>query len=100
MDEPTNHLDVQHQLDLLELVTGLPVTTVVRLHDLNLAAAFCDRLVVLSRGAVVAAGPPAELLTPALIERVWNVRADVDVVDGVASIRFLRRSRAEGAGVP
>lgn len=56
------------------------MTTAVTLHDLNLAAAFCDRLVVLSRGAVVAAGPPVEVLTPALTERVWNVRADVDVV--------------------
>jgi iron complex transport system ATP-binding protein len=65
MDEPTNHLDVQHQLDLLELVTGLPVTTAVTLHDLNLAAAFGDRLVVLSQGVVVAAGPPVEVLTPA-----------------------------------
>ena len=85
---------MQHQLDL-KLVTGLPVTTVVTPHDLNLVAAFCDRLVVLSRGAVVAAGPLVEVLTPALIERVWNVQADVD---GVPSIR--RRSRADGAGVP
>lgn len=54
---------------------------------------------VLSRGAVVAAGPPVEVLTPALIERVWKVRAHVDVVDGVASIRFLRRSRKKGARV-
>jgi iron complex transport system ATP-binding protein len=43
---------------------------VVTLHDLNLAAAFCDLRVVLSRGAVVAAGPPVEVLIPALIERV------------------------------
>jgi ABC-type cobalamin/Fe3+-siderophores transport system ATPase subunit len=56
--------------------------------------------VVLSRGVVVAVGPPVEVLIPTLIERVWNVRADVDVVDGVASIRFLRRSRAEGGRGP
>lgn len=51
LDEPTNHLDIQHQLDLLTLVTGLPVTTVVALHDLNLAAMYCDRLVVLREDA-------------------------------------------------
>lgn len=38
LDEPTNHLDIQHQLDLLDLIAGLPVTTVIALHDLNLAA--------------------------------------------------------------
>jgi energy-coupling factor transporter ATP-binding protein EcfA2 len=74
---------VQHQLDLLDRVTGLPMTTVVTLHDLNLAATFCDRLVVLSRGAAGAAGRGAH---------------PGPVVDRVASICFLRRSRAEGPG--
>ncbi|MCB5911486.1 hypothetical protein [Streptomyces pinistramenti] len=75
------------------------MSTAVTLHDLNLAAAFGNRLVVLPRGAVVAAGPPAEVLTAALIERVWGVRADADVVDGVAPIRFLRGlGRRRGPG--
>ncbi|WP_320669318.1 ABC transporter ATP-binding protein [Patulibacter defluvii] len=91
LDEPTNHLDVHHQLDLLTLVAALPVTTVIALHDLNLAAMFCDRLVVLSAGRVVAGGPPAEVLTPELIEDVYRVRSVVtpDGPDGRPSIRFL-----------
>ncbi|WP_329548919.1 ABC transporter ATP-binding protein [Streptomyces sp. NBC_01356] len=77
LDEPTNHLDIQHQLDLLTLVTGLPVTTVVALHDLNLAAMYCDRLVVLREGRVVACGDPREVLTEKLIADVYGVRAAV-----------------------
>lgn len=77
LDEPTNHLDIRHQLDILALVAALPVTSVIALHDLNLAATYCDHVVVLSRGAVVAAGHPAEVLTPGLIADVYGVRARV-----------------------
>ncbi|MEU4659708.1 ABC transporter ATP-binding protein [Streptomyces sp. NPDC023723] len=91
LDEPTNHLDIQHQLDLLELVVSLPVTTVVALHDLNLAAMYCDRVLVLSEGRAVAEGVPADVLTPSLIERVYGVRAEVTDGHGHPVIRFLRR---------
>jgi iron complex transport system ATP-binding protein len=77
LDEPTNHLDIHHQLDLLALVTGLPVTTVVALHDLNLAAMYCDRVVVLCAGRVVAGGTPGDVLTEGLIAEVYGVRAAV-----------------------
>ena len=95
LDEPTNHLDVHHQLDLMTLVVELPVTTVVALHDLNLAAMYCDRLVVLDAGRVVAAGTPREVLTPELIERVYRVRAVVtpDGPDGVPAVRFVPAAR-------
>ncbi|WP_460070437.1 ABC transporter ATP-binding protein [Streptomyces sp. YKOK-I1] len=69
LDEPTNHLDIQHQLALL--------TSVVALHDLNLAAMYCDRLLVLRRGRVVAGGTPEEVLTEELIAEVYGVRAAV-----------------------
>jgi ABC-type glutathione transport system ATPase component len=57
LDEPTSHLDVAHQLDLLQLVRGLRLTTMAALHDLNLAAMFCDDLAVISAGRIVAANP-------------------------------------------
>ncbi|GAA1088562.1 ABC transporter ATP-binding protein [Nocardiopsis metallicus] len=81
LDEPTNHLDIRYQLDLLQLLTELPVTTVVALHDLNLAAMFCDTLMVLKNGRVVAAGPPDEVLTPELIADVYEVNAAVRIDD-------------------
>ncbi|WP_329264482.1 ABC transporter ATP-binding protein [Streptomyces sp. NBC_01478] len=95
LDEPTNHLDIQHQLDLLDLVADLPVTTVIALHDLNLAAMYCDRLLVLNAGRTVAEGTPTEVLTPALIKDVYGVHAEVGHGPGHPVIRFLRR----GSGV-
>ncbi|MDQ2623731.1 MAG: ATP-binding cassette domain-containing protein [Actinomycetota bacterium] len=77
LDEPTNHLDVAAQLSLLSLVRGLGLTTVAALHDLNLAAGWCDHVVVLDSGRVVADGAPREVLTPELIERVYGVRSHV-----------------------
>ncbi|GCE39107.1 ABC transporter (iron.B12.siderophore.hemin), ATP-binding component [Rhodococcus wratislaviensis] len=69
LDEPTNHLDIQHQLDILSLVAELPLTSYIALHDLNLAAMFCDRVVVLEAGRIVAAGIPAAVITEALADR-------------------------------
>ena len=77
LDEPTNHLDVAAQLSMLGFVRDLGVTTVAALHDLNLAAAFCEHVVVLSAGRLAAAGPPADVLTPALLREVYDVDADV-----------------------
>ncbi|MEU1880771.1 ABC transporter ATP-binding protein [Streptosporangium sp. NPDC020072] len=77
LDEPTNHLDLRHQLDALRLVRGLGITAVIALHDLNLAAAFCDRLCVMDGGAVVALGTPREVLTPELLRDVYRVDAEV-----------------------
>ncbi|MFC9762868.1 ABC transporter ATP-binding protein [Rhodococcus jostii] len=90
LDEPTNHLDIHHQLELLALVTRLPVTSVIALHDLNLAAMFCDTVIVLKEGRVVAGGTPAEVLTSELIAQVYNVRAEVliDEAKGRLSILF------------
>jgi len=78
LDEPTNHLDVSAQLDMLALVgelTAEGTTVVAALHDLTLAAAHAEAVVVLHHGKVVAAGPTAETLTPDLIARVYGIRA-------------------------
>jgi iron complex transport system ATP-binding protein len=77
LDEPTNHLDVSAQLSLLRFVRDLGRTTVAALHDLNLAAAYCDHVLVLSQGVLVAAGDPRDVLTPDLISRVYGVDCEV-----------------------
>ncbi|MFG2011268.1 ABC transporter ATP-binding protein [Micromonospora sp. NPDC048868] len=77
LDEPTNHLDVRHQIELLSLLRGSGLTVLVVLHDLNLAAAACDRLGVLSGGRLVATGTPAEVLTAELIREVFGVVVSV-----------------------
>jgi iron complex transport system ATP-binding protein len=73
LDEPTNHLDIRHQHGVLELVRGLGVTTIVVLHDLNLAARYCDRLLLLRDGEIVASGPPEDVLTPEVLEPIYGV---------------------------
>ncbi len=77
LDEPTTHLDIGHQHDTLRLFQALGVTTIAALHDLNLAAAYSDRIVVLKDGAIRAHGPTAEVLTVPLIEEVYGVKAAI-----------------------
>jgi iron complex transport system ATP-binding protein len=90
LDEPTNHLDIQHQLELLRLIRTLPVTCVMALHDLNLAALFCDTLAVLHQGRLVATGPPGEVLSEALIARVYGVEAQITALPaGKVHVRYL-----------
>ena len=60
--------DIQHQLELMRLVSQLPLTVVVALHDLNLAANYCQRLILLKAGQIAATGAPEAVLTPANIE--------------------------------
>jgi iron complex transport system ATP-binding protein len=79
LDEPTSHLDVYHQFQVLDLVRALQVTTIAALHDLNLAALYCDDLYVLKAGALVASGRPEIVLTADLIRDVYGVRADVTI---------------------
>jgi iron complex transport system ATP-binding protein len=78
LDEPTNHLDVQHQIGLMRLVASLPVTSIIALHDLNHAAMFCDELIILRQGRIVASGAPEDVLTEALLKDVFRIDARVE----------------------
>lgn len=77
LDEPTNHLDIKYQLELMDLVKNLGKTVVAVIHDLNIAAMYCDRLYALKDGKVVNAGIPAEVLTPEFIREVYEVEAEI-----------------------
>ena len=80
LDEPTNHLDIQHQIETLSLVRSLGVTVLLTIHDLNMAGAYCDQLLVLNKGQLVANGEPDQVLNSELIQDVFQVSADVAVV--------------------
>jgi iron complex transport system ATP-binding protein len=75
LDEPTSHLDIGHQLSILNLIRSLNrqtrMTVVAVFHDLNLAAEYCDRLILLDRGRVVAAGTPVDVLTTEMMRNVF-----------------------------
>ncbi len=80
LDEPTANLDPQHQLQAMKLLvdfTRAGGAAMIALHDLSLAARTCDRVVVLERGRVRAAGRPSEVLDEALLARVFQVEARV-----------------------
>ena len=91
LDEPTNHLDIRHQLDILMLLKRLQLTAVVALHDLNLAAMFCDTVAILHAGKLVAAGAPEQILTEATLREVFGVDAMIrSRADRTLQIEFSR----------
>ena len=91
LDEPTANLDLGHQDRVLGLVRQLVrdarMAAIAAIHDLELAARFCDRLILLDRGRVAADGPPADVLTPARVAEVYGVAVLVESNPHVAGLR-------------
>lgn len=102
-DEPVTSLDPAHQLQVMELLRGLASEgrlVVAVLHDLALAARFCDRLVLLHRGRLLADGPPAAVLVPEMLHRAYGILAVHAEHDGLPYVLPWRRiaAGAEGEG--
>jgi iron complex transport system ATP-binding protein len=78
LDEPTSHLDVGHQLSVLDLIRKLNhqsnMTVIAVFHDLNLAAEYCHRLMVLDKGKIESLGPPKDVLTSDMIHKVYGAK--------------------------
>jgi len=79
LDEPTNHLDIQYQLQMFDLIKGLKLTVVSAIHDLNLAALYCDRIYVMKEGKIFTSGTPEEVLTTDLLGQVFGIRTHIIV---------------------
>lgn len=81
LDEPVTFLDINHQLEMLELIAALNrergITVVMVMHDINLAARYCRRLVALKDGQIVADGPVEEVLRPEVLREVFHVEVQV-----------------------
>ncbi len=93
LDEPTSNLDLRYQFEVLEIIRRITremgIASIIVMHDLNLAARYSDQVVVLSVGEAFVQGPPEEVLTSKLIERVYKVRARVKIdSSGVPRINF------------
>lgn len=78
LDEPTNHLDIRHQLEVLALLSTLPCTLIVSLHDLALASAYADRVLVMQNGEMQACAPPSHVFTKQRIKQVFEVETLID----------------------
>jgi iron complex transport system ATP-binding protein len=95
LDEPTNHLDVSYQIQIFDFVkrrsAEVGVTVLSAIHDLNMAALYCDRLYVMKEGRIVFSGTPEEVLTPDVIFSIYGVRCDtaVHAVTGKPVITYI-----------
>ena len=104
LDEPTSHLDVGHQTAVMELVRRLcrerRLAVLATIHDLTLAALYCDRLVLLDRGTVVAEGPPDSVLRPEIIARTYGAEVAVlrHPVSGLPVVVPMGGAPASGDG--
>lgn len=96
LDEPTNHLDIKYQLQIMDIVKGLNLTVISAIHDLNIAAMYCDRLVAIKGGRIAGVGTPREILTEAFIYDMYEVRSrvQVDASSGRIHIIYLPRHQA------
>ncbi len=97
LDEPTANLDLHHQVEFLNLLLTLNrekgLTIFMASHDLNIAAEFCDRLILLQKGGIFRAGTPSEVITRENIESVYGCEVCVDPhpVTGVPTVHPLKR---------
>ena len=94
LDEPTNHLDISYQIQIFDFIKRLKVTVLSAIHDLNMAALYCDRVYVLKAGKIVLHGTPEEVFTPENIFNVYGVHSSVEKhpITGKISITFLPAS--------
>ena len=88
LDEPTNHLDIKYQLQLMDIVKSLDITVIAAIHDLKIAAMYCDYIYVMKHGEIVTKGTPKEVLTSKIIEEIYEVQADVMEQNGVLHILY------------
>lgn len=79
LDEPTNHLDIRYQIETMELVSALGVTVLAAIHDLSLAALFCDTVQLIADGRIIAGGPPRSVITADMMRHAYGT--DVLVIE-------------------
>ena len=89
LDEPTNHLDIKYQLQLMRIVKSLNIEVIAAIHDLNIAAMYCDKIYVLKDGQVIKYGNPKDVLTKELIKEVYEVDAELRVDKERVHISYL-----------
>jgi len=97
LDEPGAFLDIRHAVELYDLLRDLQaegITIATVLHDLNLAALYCDRVALLKAGRLVRLGPPAEVITYATVKDVYETEVYVDTNDITGAVNVLPLSRS------
>jgi iron complex transport system ATP-binding protein len=101
LDEPISALDVAHQIHVLRLIQRIArqqdIGVIVVIHDLNLAARYCDTIIALKRGRLIASGSAADIMTPAALGEIYDVTMNVvETPETGGPIAFVREAPAEG----
>ncbi|MEW9094874.1 MAG: ABC transporter ATP-binding protein [Clostridiaceae bacterium] len=89
LDEPTNHLDIKYQLQIMDIIKSLNLTVFAALHDLNIAAKYCDKIYVIKEGNVFCYGVPEEVLKPEVLKEVFGVEAEVAIHPRTGKINIV-----------
>ncbi|MBP2134030.1 iron complex transport system ATP-binding protein [Methanomicrobium sp. W14] len=101
LDEPTSSLDLWHQIDVMEVIGMLvkkkKITAVIAIHDLNMAAKYSDAVIMMKKGRIVAAGEPEDVINSENLEKVYGIRANVRLYEGIPYIIPVSRIIAKKA---
>jgi len=101
LDEPTSNLDIWHQLDVMNIIRDVvkkkEITAIMALHDLNLASYYSDRIIMMNRGKIIAAGDPQSVITEENIAKVYRVEAAIRSLSDRPVIMPLRQIRGARA---
>lgn len=90
LDEPTNHLDINHQLNFLDSIKKENITVLCAMHDLNISAIYCDKIIALKEGELLYYGYTNDVLTREVILELYDVDSNVKVENGVVNIRYIK----------
>ena len=103
LDEPTSNLDIRHQLEVMHTIKSIVrkkgISAIMAIHDLNLAARYADRIIMMNSGTIFSAGDPASVLTPENIKQVYGVEAEVNKNNGklyIVPTRAIKHSHDTG----
>lgn len=91
LDEPTNHLDVRYQYQILQTLKKQDITVLASIHDLNLAAMYCDRIILMNKGSIIATGTPEEVITEKNVSEIFKVKSQITVnkITGKVQVYYL-----------
>ncbi|MGL4797689.1 MAG: ABC transporter ATP-binding protein [Paraclostridium sp.] len=92
LDEPTNHLDIGYQIQLMDIIKDLKTTTLSAIHDMNLAAMYCDYIIMMKEGSIISIGKPNEVITSKNLKEVFGVNAHIGInpVNNTIQVSYMR----------
>ncbi len=79
LDEPTNHLDIGYQISIMDLIKNITITTFAAIHDLNIAAIYCDKIIFMKDGRIIRCGPPEKIMTEENLFELFGIEVEISI---------------------